>query len=58
MISRVVVRYPFLHITSMDRVEEKQCTFVLSGADDIITAMDRDKLVACTPGILRKQLQV
>ncbi|OAO17414.1 long chain acyl-CoA synthetase 6, partial [Blastocystis sp. ATCC 50177/Nand II] len=41
---REIVRYLFLHITNVDRVEDKQYNLVLSGAEDIMTAVDRNKL--------------
>ena len=58
LITRVVVRYLFLHITNVDRVEDKQCNLVLSGAEDIMTAVDRNKLSECTPGIVGRPLHV
>ena len=58
LFSRVVVRYLFLHITDVDRVEDKQCSLVLSGAEDIMTAVNRSKLSACAPGIVGRHLSV
>ena len=58
LFSRVVVRYLFLHITDVDHVEDKQCSLVLSGAEDIMTAVNRSKLSDCAPGIVGSHLSV
>ena len=39
-------------------MEDKQCNLVLSGAEDIMTAVDRNKLSECTPGIVGRPLHV